>query len=329
MTKDTLIDTTKPSMHGDMDFPTYLGDPADMPSMSSSIARSLLTTAPKRVWTETKRLNPTAEDKNKRIFDLGSAAHAELIGMGEKIVIIHHDSFRKADAKAERDAAYKAGHTPILAAEMDRITEMAEAGRMQFAQNPDIGFVFADERPSGTYSEASIFWRELNAACRCRPDLLVLQASGAPIIIHYKTTATAITPFSSSMARFAANQGWDLIAAHYHEGVKALTGYDPRQFFAVQETEPPYLTEVFELDNAFVANAAMRRDRALSVWSRCLATNTWPGHFNRTVVLAPPPWHENAQIAEKDAEQAIVTAEGKDPLDLALHWQAPPGWREE
>ena len=322
-----MIDTAKPSLHDGMDFPTYLADPADMPSLSSSIVKSLLQTAPKRVWTSTKRLNPMAEDKRKTEFDIGTAAHAELVGMGEKIDVLHFDSFRKADAKAARDAAYKAGHTPLLAHNMDRVTEMAEAGRMQFAQNPDIGFVFAEERFSGIRSEASIFWRELNTACRCRPDWLVLQASGPPLVIHYKTTDSGgnspITPMSPSMSRFAANMGWDLTAAHYGNGVKALTGRDPRQFFAVQEAVPPYLTAVFEVNDAFTANAAMRRDRALYVWSRCVATNNWPGHFNRTIVLAPPPWHENALIAEKDAEQAIITVEGKDPIDLAFHWQAP------
>ena len=326
MDTDSLIDTTKPSLHRDMDFPTYLADPADMPSLSSSLVKALLETAPKRVWFETKRLNPAAQDKQSRTFALGTAAHAQLVGMGEKIVPVPYDSFRSKDAKAMRDEAYKQGHTPVLEEEMDRVIEMAEAGIEGFAQNPDIGHIFRDHADS-VIREGSVFWRERNIACRCRPDLMLLVATSDPLVVHYKTTDTKIS--TSGMPRYAAGLGWEFIGSHYEAGIKALTGRDPQQFFALQESQPPYLTRVFKLQPAFTAAGRMRRDRAMQIWQRCTKTNNWPGHINRTIEISVPPWHESTQIAEKDAEEAIKQAEGKDPLDIALHWQAPPGWREE
>ncbi len=326
MTDDTLIDTSRPTLHRGMDFPTYLEDPADMPSLSSSTVKALLQTAPKRVWFETKRLNPAAKDKRKREFALGTAAHAVLVGMGEKINIIPYDSFRKKDAKEMRDEAYDRGHTPILEDDMDRVNEMAEAGIEAFAKNPDIGDLFGKHADS-VIREGSIFWREMNIACRCRPDFCLLSTTSQPLIVHYKTTDNQIN--TPGLPRYAAGLGWEFIAAHYEAGVKALTGHDPVQFFAFQESQPPYLTRVLKLQDAFTGAGRMRRQRAMQIWARCTMTNTWPGYINRTTEISVPPWHETQQIAEKDAEQAIMQNEGKDPLDLALDWQAPIEWRRE
>ena len=63
-------------------------------------------------------------------------------------------------------------------------------------------------------------------------------------------------------------QGWDFAAlAHYGAGVKALTGREPEQYFAVQEIEPPYLALVCRLEQAFVENGKMSRDRVDPHWA--------------------------------------------------------------
>ena len=72
-----------------------------------------------------------------------------------------------------------------------------------------------------TLSEASLFWRDTGVACRCRPDWMHLESAS---IVHYKTTAVSLA--ADAMERHAADQGWDLIAAHYGAGIKALTGRD-------------------------------------------------------------------------------------------------------
>ena len=307
-----------------MTFKEYLDDPCDEPSLSSSTVRALLKTAPKRVWTETKRLNPAYEEKRDPKFDLGTAAHTALIGHGQRMVIVPFDAYRSSAAKAMRDEAYNQDKTPVLESNMDRVTAMAEAAREQFAQNSDIGFMFQDDA-QGVKHETSVFWREINVANRCRPDLLALRATAVPIIVHYKTTQVMLG--DAGLKRLASDQGWHLIHSHYHAGLKALTGHDPKQFFAVQEVQPPYLTMVTDLSNAFEGTGDMRRGRALKIWARCVATGNWPGHFTRTKTIDIPPWFESKQIADKDAEEAILQREGKDPLDTMMHWQAPEGWK--
>lgn len=303
-----------------MDFPTYLGDPMPEPSMTSSIVRDLLSTAPRKVWQKTKRLNKDAEANNKTTFDLGTAAHALFTGSGEPIAVIDAKAFDTNDAKAQRAAAYAAGKTPILKANMPRVQEMAKAALEQFSANPDIGpFLRGEKGP--LLREATIMWKEAGVMHRCRPDFYSPEHN---VIIHYKTTGVSIAP--SELSRYAANAGWYLTAAHYGNGAKMLAGSEPKQFFAVQETDAPHLAAVAELDAVFMGNAHMRRDRAMMIWGRCLQNNTWPGFPNRTVKLECPEWLERNLAAEKDAENEAKAA-GKDLLDMARQWQAPEGWQ--
>lgn len=308
-----------PALVEGMDFPTYLADPAPSPSVTSSLVRSLLTTAPRAVWERTPRLNPHAEVEVQTKFDIGTAAHAEFIGEGEPIVVIHADSYRTNAAKEERDRAYADQKTPVLAHDMDRVSDMAEEARHSFGKNRMLGPVLADE---WLLREPSLFWNSQGVMCRCRPDLFLPKpaSGGPPVVVHYKTTAT--TTNRQMLPRFAANQQWDMIAAHYHAGAKALTGIDPIQYFAIQETQPPYLCLVGELEQPFVETAEMRRERALEIWAKCLRENNWPGHIERAIRIPMPTWHEAQAIDAKDWEQSHKDA-GADVLDVSIKWQAP------
>lgn len=299
-----------------MDFPTYLADPAPEPSLTSSLVKGLLSTAPRKIWQKTKRLNPSAPSNNKAVFDLGSAAHTLFTGEGEPIVWIDADSYRSKDAKDERDAAHKEGKTPILAKDKPLVEAMADAAKDQFADNPDIGPLLQSET---LLRECSIFWKEAGCLHRCRPDFYDPETN---TIIHYKTTGVSIAP--SELSKYAANSGWYLIAAHYAAGIKAMTGRTPKQYFAVQETEAPHLCVVAELDATFMATAAMRRDRAMMIWARCLRDNNWPGYPRLTAKLECPEWLERNLTADKDAELEAIN-NGADLLELAKPWTPPEG----
>ena len=273
--------------------------------------RDLLRTAPRKVWQNCARLNPDYEAEQKGIFDLGSAAHALFVGEGAEIVVVAATDWRTKVAKEEKAAAYAAGKTPIKKNDMRRVEAMAEAAKKQFGQHTDLR-CFQNVKP---HREASIFWRESGVTCRCRPDLYF---GGSTTIIHYKTTGTNLNPYT--LSKYAASLGWELIAAHYEAGVTALSGYSPRQFFAVQETTPPYLVLVAQLDDAFLDLGRQRRQRALNIWAWCLRENKWPGWPDGTVMLEAPPWHENMAIQQRDAEQDAIDA-GDDLLLQADDWK--------
>lgn len=305
-----------PALIPDMSFADYLADPMPAPSVTSSILRTLLSSAPRKVWHQTPRLNPDAAPRNRASFDLGIAAHAALTGVGGEIVVIEATDYRSKDAKAARDEAYAAGKTPLLAEQAKQVEVMMDAASDQLAA---FGGVLGGIRPiaAGIIPEASIFWHEAGVNCRCRPDFW---HKAGNVVIHYKTTATEIAP--DTLAAFAARQGWDLIAAHYEAGIAALTGSAPRQCFVVQEVEAPHLLIAAELDATFIAEAKMLRDLALHIWGRCLATGTWPGHLAVPIKLECPEWHERNTIARKDAYEA-ARAGRQDLLDMSYRWQAP------
>ena len=283
---------SEPRLIEDMSFADYLGDPAPEPSVTAGILRELLNGTPRHVWERTPRLNKDAAPENKAAFDLGSAAHAQFVGHGAALDVIQADNWRTNAAKDQRAASYQAGHTPILEKEFARVEAMASAATAQFGQHAEIGPLLKFMR-----RESTIIWNDVGVTNRCRPDFLDL---AVPVIVHYKTTATRLSP--SALPRYAAGAGWDLTAAHYAAGVKALTGHEPKQFFAVQENTPPYLGVVIELDPIFVACGTMCRELALGIWAKCLRENVWPGYPSGTLRLECPPWHESMMTAWKDAE---------------------------
>ena len=280
-----------PRLIQDMSFADYLRDPAPEPSVTAGILRELLTGTPRHVLERTPRLNANAVAETKEAFDLGSAAHAQFVGHGAALDVIPVDNWRTNAAKAARLDSYFRGHTPILEKDFARVSEMADAAQAQFGQHAEIGRLLA-----GMHREDTIIWNEVGVTNRCRPDFLDPDRA---IIVHYKTTATRLSP--AALPRYAAGAGWDLTAAHYAAGVKAITGHEPRQFFAVQENTPPYLGVVLELDPIFVACGSMCRELALVIWARCLRENVWPGYPSGTLRLDCPPWHEAMMTAWKDA----------------------------
>ena len=54
----------------------YHADPCPTPSLSSSIARTLLASSPHHAWWEHPRFNPGRVREEDEKFDLGTAAHA-------------------------------------------------------------------------------------------------------------------------------------------------------------------------------------------------------------------------------------------------------------
>ena len=303
-----------PSLVEGMSFRTYLADPAPSPSLTSSLVRELLQTAPRRAWQNCSRLNPDYEAEEKGTFDLGTAAHALFVGGGDEIAVVNEKDWRTKAAKEAKAAAYAAGKTPIKIADMHRVEAMAIAATKQFNRSGVVSPLVAS-----SLREASIFWNEAGVLCRCRPDFYSTESAPPPVIVHYKTTGITINPFS--LSKYAASLGWEMIAAHYAAGVKALTGEEPRQFFAVQENTPPYLCLVAEMDQRFLQLGQIRRDRALDIWAWCLRKNEWPTWPARTVVMAAPPWHETEAEAKCETEQAAIDDDGGDLLLQADDWK--------
>ncbi len=134
--------------------------------------------------------------------------------------------------------------------------------------------------------ESSIFWTdpETGVECRCRPDGIL--SNGA--IIDIKTTKDARP---DEFAKSIANYRYHVQAAFYSEGYQAIHGRPPRGFmFIAVETEPPFLTACYVLDEKAILRGRSEYQADLSTFVRCRDADTWPGLADEPVRIDLPRW---------------------------------------
>lgn len=300
----------------------YHADPAPMPSLSSTLARLILSRSPLHAWTAHPRLNPTWEPVEKKIFDIGRAAHRAVLGAGGDYVAYPADclasngaaSTKEAKAWAEEQRA--AGRTPLKADEVDQIGAMADAVRRQIDA---MGIRLDPARSEMTaLAEVDGIW--------CRAMIDNAPADPRQPLYDIKTTTDA-SP--EALAKTVAAYGYDVQAAHYLAVWKAATGEDRKFRLIFVEKEAPYGVSVAELyrkpgdeadwfDHADALAADARR-----IWGECLTSGRWPGYPARVAVIGAPGWH----LAKMDDRSGRTVAQKPSNATLAavMAWQAPSG----
>src|SRR4051812_20090402 len=102
----------------------YLADPCVVPSLSASVAVTLLRESARKAWFRHPRLNPSYAQREETKFDLGTATHAMLLEGANVIEVCEFDDWRTKDARARRDAARLAGRVPLLRKHHDDVMAM-------------------------------------------------------------------------------------------------------------------------------------------------------------------------------------------------------------
>lgn len=243
---------------------------ADRESLSVSGAKVLLKAPALYRW---QLDHPVHKD----VFDVGSAAHKLVLGVGDPIEVIYANDWRTKAAQEARDTARADGKIPLLGGDWERVQAMAEAlkGHRLAMRLLNVG---APE--VSAYAEDD----ETGVMRRCRFDWL-----GTSILTDYKTS------FSADPATFikaAINFGYDQQAAWYRD-VAADLGHDAQAFaFIVQEKEPPYLVTVVELPAELVERGRARNRRALDRFAECMESGVWPGYVPDDTFAQPaaPGW---------------------------------------
>ncbi|MGW6395439.1 PD-(D/E)XK nuclease-like domain-containing protein [Streptomyces sp. NPDC055103] len=280
----TTMPGIEPGLYPDLPAEAYH---ADRGSLSSTGARRILA-APALFRYEQDHPQP-----RRAVFDFGTAAHRVVLGDGPELVAIEADDWRTKAAREERDAVAAAGGLALLAADYDRVHDMADVIR----RHPIASALFA---PGSGRPEVSGFWRdELTGVMRrVRFDWLPHPRGGRLIVPDYKTTADA-SP--EAIARSVDSYGYHQQAAWYLDGVRALGLGDEQAAFLLvfQEKTAPYLITVVELDVEAMAIGAGRNRRALQVYAECVASGRWPGYVtdSQPLYLSLPPW-----AAKRDEE---------------------------
>lgn len=280
---------TKPGVY-DIPSDVYHTDPVAGGSLSVSWAKKLLTpSCPAKFRYERDHGQP-----EKREFDLGHAAHREVLGVGEDLVIIDADSYRTKAAQQERDDAYRAGKTPLLLKEYEStVRPMADKLR----QHPLASALLSPERGK---PEQSLFWRDQRTGviCRGRLDHLPHRVDGRMIAADYKTAASS-NP--DDFDRVIHDRKYHMQADWYLNGLRALglAGDDAVFVFIVQEKTPPFVVTVIQPDHTAMAIGRILNRQALGTYQQCITTGIWPGYTNDVAIVGVPAWVER-QYTEQE-----------------------------
>lgn len=282
------------------------------PSLSSSIARTLLNYSPAHAREESPELNPDFERQERELFDLGKIAHTLMLGDIQHFAVLSFNDWRTKDSQAARDAAYAAGKTPVLAHKMVTVERMVHAGKAQLMAHREVPGAF--DHAQGK-SERTVVWQcsRTGVWLRTRPDWLYNDFSR---ILDYKSSGEAAEP--DAWTRTLFNTGYDLQAAMYCRAVEGVTGKRPIFQFCVQENYPPFALSVIQLKPAALAMAHRKLDYAIDLWAACLESGNFPGYPARVAHVDPPPYLE-AKWLERE-ERAPVTREMLAEMNA---WQAP------
>ena len=286
----------------------YHADPLAIPSLSASIASTLLSRSPKHAWMQHPRLNTAAGAVTRTDFDIGSAAHALLLRGVDDFDVIDVANYQTKAAKQQRDAAHAASRIPLKRADWERVQAMVAAARRQIERHRDVADCLARGVP-----ESTAVWREGPVWCRAMMDLTDQQA----VAWDYKTTSGSA--HADTWVRTMYNTGKDVQEAFYRRGLNALGADDPQFYFLVQEIEPPYALNVIALDAQARALGDAKVALAIERWAWCQAHDRWPGYPKRTCWVCAPVWEARKVVDEH------VRREVADDADFraAIAFQAP------
>lgn len=274
----------------------YHADPAEEPSASASILRTLYSASPEHAEHDHPRLNPAfVRSSGSEAKDAGTILHAMVLGQPPRYLVVPFDSFRSDKAKAARAQAEILGHIAITPQKVDELQAVADSLRTRLAA--ELPFVFAALTDAETMHEATLIWREDGVLCRCRFD--VLPPAHYRCALDLKFTGRSAEPGEWSKK---LRSDYLFQADLYPRGLKALRGDTTELDFVVCETDAPYGVSLHAQAPDLAAIARRRVNVALRRWAYCLQARRWPGYPRLVHYATAPGWllTQDDEMASRD-----------------------------
>jgi hypothetical protein len=257
----------------------YHADPCPAPSLSSHVAMLIIQKSLAHAWRAHPRAPEYARSPSTGPQDMGSAAHALILG-GRPIMRITADDYRTQAARQARDDARAAGRIPILEKDLATLEAMAGPARERLCSLHGGAFL----------SERSALWRAPKGGWRrARIDTV---SCDHRVIVDYKTTEANVD--AASCERRIADMGLQIQAAAYIDAIETL---EPdlrgrvRFIFQWQEQKAPYaLSPPIEMSEAFLSLGRAQWRAAGRLWDQALRHKAFPGYSARPHLACPPPW---------------------------------------
>lgn len=279
---------TATKLHGVVDMPAE--EYHRHGALSSSGARRLLPpSCPALFKHERDHGQPT-----KRVFEIGTAAHKKVLGVGPKLVLVDSERWDTNKIKERLAEIRAAGDVPLKASEFEQIEAMAKALR----EHPYAGRLFDPER--GGKAEQNLFWTDEKTGvdCRARVDWLpTTSRSGRLILPDYKT---ADKVDRESIDKALHNFGYGRQAPWYLDAITALGLAERAAFlFVAQMKTPPYLVTVAEVDAESMQIGRDYNDLARRTFAECTASGRWPGFSDDGPIVAGLPGYARNRYYEE------------------------------
>lgn len=269
----------------------YHGDVVGVsrPSLSASIAHTLVANSPRHAWAQHPQLNPDFKRATEDKFDLGTAAHWLLLqgDTADVVTIVDADDWKTKIAREQREAVRAAGRLPLLAKQWDAVQAMVAAAREQLESANVAPPLFTD----GAAEQTLVWEDDYGVLCRARLDWI---RHDLRAIDDLKTTAASANPRVWSR-RTMWSIGCDVQIAFYLRGVAKCfpeLREPPAWRYVVIETSPPYELSIVEPDAGILAVGAEKVERAIEKWAECLKTDNWPGYQKTAFRAELPTWVE-------------------------------------
>ena len=146
-------------------------------------------------------------------------------------------------------------------------------------------------------AELSAFWTDADTGlnCKCRPDWF-----NGEVVVDLKTCVDAS---SGGFSRSIANFGYDIQAAFYVDGIKAVTGLELPFLFVAVEKDAPHAVAVYRADPEVIEVGRKKYRAALQLLKWCRESGSWPAYQPGGEIepISLPRWAANAEAFELDA----------------------------
>lgn len=272
----------------------YHSDPAPIPSLSSGIARTLLTQSPAAAFREHARLGGKKRATTEAM-NTGSIVHSLIAGNHDDFEVGVFDNFRSKSAQAWRDGVIAAGKNAALECDMDEARKIVASLEANVCNGGITNSPFVPHAKS----EVTVIWKEGEAYCRALIDRLVIDEHGCADLWDWKVTNDIS---DDGIAKSVSKYGYHIQEAFYRRGLAAVIK-SPRisWTFAFVLNVDPYTVRRVCLSPEYLGLGNTEVSKAIRLWWKCTAANDWPDGSAETLRLDPKPWQFGDEISDSIA----------------------------
>jgi len=266
------------------------------PELSSTGLRLLL---PQYKGSPKKFRYAQSHPRTSRVFDVGSAVHSKVLGVGAGIIEYPDEHLTpsgnvstKAATVAWEQEQRAAGLIPVSPAEIERVDAAAEAVLAHETAAPILEV--AEHR------EVSVFAELDGVPVRARFDALSGETRRGVIASDLKSCLDAT---KAGFERSVSKWGYDVQEVHYEDTYNAATGRPINEFYFIAvELTPPFEVAVHHLPVLWRESARKRAAQARAIFRECMESGKWPGYDPMIRELDMPAW----RMYEDDDELEVV-----------------------